>query len=105
QAAFRGICDRWRVDEHKLRGEAIFAIHPGGPKILDQAMAWLGIGETQIRHSRQVLLSRGNPSSASLPHVWAAIVADSSVTAGTPVVSFAFAPGLTVAAAYLRVVR
>lgn len=105
EAAFQGVCDRWRVSAEKLRREALFAIHPGGPKILDQAMNWLGIQEHQIRHSRQVLLDRGNLSSASLPHVWAAIVEDSSISENTPVVSFAFAPGLTVAAALLKVIR
>src|SRR5690606_39168977 len=43
--------------------KAIFAIHPGGPKIIDFAKEALGLQEDQIRHSREVLFERGNMSS------------------------------------------
>jgi len=41
-------------------------------------------------------------SSATLPHIWAGLLADDEVASGTNVVSVAFGPGLTFAGALLR---
>jgi len=41
-------------------------------------------------------------SSATLPHVWQAILDAPGVPGGTPVVALAFGPGLTIAGAILR---
>jgi len=41
-------------------------------------------------------------SSATLPHVWKAILDDDAVPSGTLIVSLAFGPGLTIAGAILR---
>jgi predicted naringenin-chalcone synthase len=38
-------------------------------------------------------------SSATLPHIWAKILAETGVRYGTPVVSLAFGPGLTIVGA------
>jgi predicted naringenin-chalcone synthase len=81
--------------------DSLFAIHPGGPKILDLAKQALDLDEKQIRFSRDVLFERGNMSSATLPHVWEKILR-SDIKSGTNVFSFAFGPGLTVAAAWMR---
>ena len=78
------------------------AIHPGGPKILDRVRDALGLREAQLATSRAVLRDFGNMSSATLPHVWARLLDDPGVRAGTPVLSLAFGPGLTVCAALLR---
>jgi len=74
---------------------AIFAVHPGGPKIIDEIQKTLGLAEWQVKHSKGVLEDRGNMSSATLPHVWKSIIEDSS-TENIQVVSLAFGPGLTV---------
>jgi predicted naringenin-chalcone synthase len=79
--------------------ESIFAIHPGGPKIIDSVQKLFGLDDTQIAASRAVLFERGNMSSATLPHIWAQILAETGVKSGTPVVSLAFGPGLTVVGA------
>ncbi|MDF3067783.1 MAG: Chalcone synthase [Polyangiaceae bacterium] len=81
---------------------ALFAIHPGGPKIVDQVGATLGLGEPQIQHSRSVLRERGNMSSATLPHVWKSIAESGHVPGEQLVVSLAFGPGLTLSGAVLR---
>ncbi|HYQ14866.1 MAG TPA: 3-oxoacyl-[acyl-carrier-protein] synthase III C-terminal domain-containing protein [Polyangiaceae bacterium] len=81
---------------------AIFAIHPGGPKIVDQIALTLGLRETQISFSRAVLREHGNMSSATLPHVWQAIAQSAQVPVGQLVVSLAFGPGLTLSGAVLR---
>ncbi len=91
--------------KHGLRREHVarWAIHPGGPKIIDGVAACLEIeGEERLRHSRHVLRTRGNMSSATLPHVWRDLAVDPAVSVGDHVVSIAFGPGLTVTGNLLR---
>ena len=80
---------------------AVYAIHPGGPRIIDAVKEALGLSEEQVHFSREILREYGNMSSATLPHVWARMLAE--VPDRTPVLSLAFGPGLTIAAAKLRV--
>jgi predicted naringenin-chalcone synthase len=80
---------------------AIFAIHPGGPKVIDVMQSALELDDAQVAASRDVLFRFGNMSSATLPHIWMDLVADTNVAEGTPVVSLAFGPGLTVSAALM----
>jgi predicted naringenin-chalcone synthase len=79
------------------REKAVFAIHPGGPRIIDSVKDLLRLDESQITHSRAVLFDRGNMSSATLPHVWERIDKDETIKSGTLIVSLAFGPGLTMA--------
>lgn len=90
------------LDYSQTLKTALFAIHPGGPRIIDGIQAQLKLSEEQIRFSRQVLHERGNMSSATLPHVWSAIASAKSVARGTIVVSLAFGPGLTVCGGVFR---
>ncbi|MGQ9898135.1 MAG: 3-oxoacyl-[acyl-carrier-protein] synthase III C-terminal domain-containing protein [Acidobacteriota bacterium] len=80
---------------------ARFAIHPGGPKIIEQVQAALELDDVQVSASRYVLRTYGNMSSATLPYVWAELLADNKVADGTPVVSLAFGPGLTLCGNFL----
>ena len=102
----------------------IAAIHPGGPKILDQVKEILELREDQLQTSREILRERGNLSSATLPHIWQRILeepgtssalAHSSMNAekkgekkgetyraGTLVLSLAFGPGLTISGGLFR---
>lgn len=82
--------------------DAIFAIHPGGPKIIDQVQKLLGLRDDQIQWSRDVLFERGNMSSATLPHVWQKLLKDPAVNPGKVIVSMAFAPGLTICGGIFR---
>jgi predicted naringenin-chalcone synthase len=82
--------------------QAVFAVHPGGPRIVDQVAAALKLREPQIAISRSVLHDRGNMSSATLPHIWQQIVRSTSVPAGALVLSLAFGPGLTLSGAVLQ---
>jgi len=84
----------------KLKG--IFAIHPGGPKIIDRVREVLELDEAQVRTSRAVLADHGNMSSATLPHIWARLVADPTVASGTLIASLAFGPGLTICGGLFR---
>ena len=81
---------------------ALFAIHPGGPRIIDELAELLALRPRQVEASNAVLRDHGNMSSATLPHVWKAILEDAEVPAGTWVVALAFGPGLTIAGAILR---
>jgi predicted naringenin-chalcone synthase len=81
---------------------ALLAIHPGGPKIIDQIAVALALQESQIAFSRAVLRDHGNMSSATLPHIWERIVRAPEAQPGQLVVSLAFGPGLTLSGAVLR---
>lgn len=74
---------------------ARFAIHPGGPKIIDQIASHLELAPEQYCHSVEVLQNCGNMSSATLPHVWDLMLKDDSVKDGELIVSMAFGPGLS----------
>ena len=74
-----------------------FAIHPGGPKIIQQIADLLNLSPEQIEHSQWVLQNYGNMSSATLPHIWEKLWNDERVKSGDCVVSLAFGPGLTLA--------
>lgn len=79
----------------ELLKHAIFAVHPGGPKIIDAVRETLELTEAQVATSREVLRERGNMSSATLPHVWKSLL-EQRISSGQPVVSLAFGPGLTI---------
>lgn len=76
--------------------ESHFAIHPGGPRIIDSLVTLLGLRPEQVTHSRKILLERGNMSSATLPHIWQSIADDPSVPSGKTIISLAFGPGLSI---------
>lgn len=82
---------------------SVYAIHPGGPRIIDAVKDALGLSEEQVHFSREVLRLHGNMSSATLPHVWQKMLEELPI--GTPVVSMAFGPGLTLAGSRMRVVE
>ena len=62
----------------------------------------MGLRPDQVQASNDVLRNHGNMSSATLPHVWKAMLEDDTVRPGTLIVSLAFGPGLTISGAILR---
>lgn len=80
----------------------LFAVHPGGPKILTHVQELLKLTDSQMSYSFQVLKEFGNMSSATLPHIWHKILNDPNVITRTPVVSLAFGPGLCIAGGILE---
>lgn len=84
------------VDFEREKSQMIFAIHPGGPAILNQIRNRLGIAESQLALSRRVLFENGNMASATAPHIWEEIVASDEIPVGCKVLTMAFGPGLTV---------
>jgi predicted naringenin-chalcone synthase len=81
---------------------AVFAVHPGGPRIIELAEKLLALDPGQVAWSRHVLREHGNMSSATLPHIWQQILMDQHVAAGTLIVSFGAGPGLTLSGALFR---
>ncbi|WP_424186934.1 type III polyketide synthase [Actinokineospora sp. G85] len=78
-----------------------WAVHPGGPRILDTVAHTLGLAPDALDASRTVLRERGNCSSATV-----LLVLDelrrTGLAPGAPVVAMAFGPGLTLYASLLR---
>jgi predicted naringenin-chalcone synthase len=78
-----------------------WAVHPGGPRILDVVADRLGLAEGDLDASRQVLAEHGNCSSATLLLVIEEL-RRRPLEPGAPVVAMAFGPGLTLYACLLR---
>lgn len=89
-------------DHDEVMKKAIFAIHPGGPKILDKIQMLLQVEEWQIEDARKVLLENGNMSSATLPTIWKSIN-QKDLDEEQVVVSLAFGPGLTMFGSVMKV--
>jgi alkylresorcinol/alkylpyrone synthase len=86
------------LDEAGLRIEDVagWAVHPGGPRILDVVGDTLGLTEDQMAASRRVLTEHGNCSSATV-----LLVLEELGDVDGPVVAMAFGPGLTLYATLL----
>jgi alkylresorcinol/alkylpyrone synthase len=92
------------LDRHGLRPADVdaWAVHPGGPRILDVVAERLDLPSDALDASRRVLAERGNCSSATVLLVLEALRAAGRPAAGRPAVVLAFGPGLTLYAALLR---
>jgi alkylresorcinol/alkylpyrone synthase len=91
-----GLLRRVGVDLERQKRELVFAIHPGGPKIVEHIQDSLGLDEEQVAFSKSVFAENGNMSSATVPHILKKIIEEPEIAKGTRVVSLAFGPGLTV---------
>ena len=89
---------------HDLRRAdvAAWAVHPGGPRIVDVVADRLGLAPDELDPSRATLRDHGNCSSATVLLVLDRIRAERDLSAGDHVVAMAFGPGLTLYAALLR---
>jgi predicted naringenin-chalcone synthase len=89
---------------HGLRRHEVagWAVHPGGPRILDVVQDRLELEPALLEASRGVLRDFGNCSSATVLLVLDRVL-QGDVGPGDHVVAMAFGPGLTLYAALLRV--
>lgn len=97
------------LDRNGLSAEevAAWAIHPGGPEIIDVVAQKLGLSEETVSASRRTLAEFGNCSSATVPLILEQILEtpqSAPLRSGETVVAIAFGPGLTLHAALLRTV-
>ncbi|WP_232805573.1 type III polyketide synthase [Glycomyces xiaoerkulensis] len=88
---------RHGLDLSDVRG---WAVHPGGPRILDAVQEGLGLDPEALSTSRAVLAEHGNCSSATVLLVLRAMLGAGEPSG--PVVAAAFGPGLTLYAALLE---
>jgi predicted naringenin-chalcone synthase len=88
-----------------LDGVDVWAVHPGGKSILDQAQRSLGLRPEQLRASREVLRRCGNMSSATILFVLADILERQGGGPEETVCAIAFGPGLTVEMVLLAAAR
>ena len=93
------------LDFDKDKDKVIFAIHPGGPKIIELIEKVLKLDSHQVVHSKKILKTRGNMSSATIPHIWNEILKDQSIRDKTYIFTVAFGPGLTMTGAMLKLCR
>ncbi|MCU1459052.1 MAG: chalcone and stilbene synthase domain protein [Actinomycetia bacterium] len=85
------------------RGDvAHWAVHPGGPRILDVCADELALDDAAMAPSRDTLREHGNCSSATIVLVLDRLLRDDPPPAGAPVVAMAFGPGLTLETALLK---
>jgi predicted naringenin-chalcone synthase len=91
-AGVRAWCEGW-LDRYGLGVEAVrhWAVHPGGPKVLDATASGLGLSEDRLEVSRRVLRDVGNVSSVTV-----ILILERMLRAGLrgPCVAMAFGPGL-----------
>ena len=93
----------FEVDLAHMIKTGVFAIHPGGPRIIEVVKNKLELRDDQVLESKKILYERGNMSSATLPHVWNEIL-NNNYPRGTLIISLAFGPGLTVFGSIFEVV-
>ncbi|WP_410050967.1 type III polyketide synthase [Acidiferrimicrobium sp. IK] len=81
-----------------------WAVHPGGPRILDVVEEQLGLGPGALDPSRRVLAEHGNCSSATVLVVLEELRRAAPLAPGEAVVALAFGPGLTLYGVLLKAV-
>ncbi|MFV8393509.1 3-oxoacyl-[acyl-carrier-protein] synthase III C-terminal domain-containing protein [Flavobacterium sp. LB2P6] len=89
------LCKKGNVDLEQQKANMHFAIHPGGPKIIDYVIDAIGLTKEQANWSYEILRRQGNMSSATIPHILNEIVNDPNIESGKKIVAMAFGPGLT----------
>lgn len=90
------------LDFAKDKERLVFAIHPGGPKIIEFIQRSLKIDPQQVAFSHEILSQFGNVSSATLPYIWDKLILSKEIPIGSLVLSIAFGPGLTAAGAIME---
>ncbi|WP_322046585.1 3-oxoacyl-[acyl-carrier-protein] synthase III C-terminal domain-containing protein [Paraburkholderia sp. J67] len=87
---------RANIDFERDKHALAFAIHPGGPKIVEHIQDELGLDNDSVVISKNVFHENGNMSSATIPHILKEFVEEKAVRPGTRIVCLGFGPGLTV---------
>jgi alkylresorcinol/alkylpyrone synthase len=90
------LCLQAGIDFGAEKEDLDYAIHPGGPAIVSKVREALGLDDSKMWVSREILDQHGNMASATAPHMWQKIVETDSIPTGAKIVSVGFGPGLTV---------
>jgi len=94
--------DGERASLRDLVEHGAWAVHPGGPRVLDAVASALGLGEEAMAASRGVLAEHGNMSSPTVLFILLRLAAERKGVR-RPTVVLAFGPGLSAEAALLTV--
>ncbi len=79
-----------------------WAVHPGGPRVLESVQHALDLPRHALQHSRDVLREHGNMSSPTVLFILDRILqAHAPATPSTPALMLAFGPGITIEAALI----
>ena len=89
------LCLKAGIDFEKEKDNLLYAIHPGGPRIIDYIIDELGVQNEQAKWSHEVLRNNGNMSSATIPHILDKMMRSEEIPSGKKVIAMAFGPGLT----------
>jgi alkylresorcinol/alkylpyrone synthase len=81
---------------------AHWAVHPGGPEIIDRVQRRFGLSDAQVARSHEVLADGGNRSSATVLFILEQLLHHGEVEPGQWIVALAFGTGLTLEALLLR---
>lgn len=95
-----GWLDSQGLSQRDLVESGAWAVHPGGPRVLEAVASALGLSESAMRASREVLSRHGNMSSPTVLFILDRLRHEAAM-AGRPTVLMAFGPGLSVEAALL----
>jgi predicted naringenin-chalcone synthase len=84
------------------KDKLIFAIHPGGVKLVEHLQQALDIDDIQVAISKEIFFENGNMSSSTIPYILHRILFSENVENGKYIVSLAYGPGLTLAGAVMQ---
>jgi len=98
----RKLCARAGIDFDRTKENMFYAIHPGGPRIVDHTRDVLGLAEEKLSHTRRAFYELGNMCSATVPYILADILEDKSIPANAPILAMGFGPGLTASGLILQ---
>ena len=79
-----------------------FAIHPGGPKIIEACLKGLNLPEDTASFSWHILRSHGNTLSCGVFYVLRSMLDHKAITPGDIGIAFSFSPGVSVEGVLLR---
>jgi predicted naringenin-chalcone synthase len=90
----RGPVEAWLTSENRNLKEILqWAIHPGGPRVVDSVVTALGLDDVQAEASRIVLNEHGNMSSPTVIFVLDRLRRSKNAASGSTMLT-AFGPGL-----------
>ena len=89
------LCDQIGINFLENKNNFIYAVHPGGPKIVQYVQEMLELTDEQMQISRKTFFNHGNVSSSTIPIAWKDIVEDNSIPKGQKVITIGFGPGIT----------
>lgn len=84
------------------RDVAHWVLHSGGKKVIDAIVSSLGLTEDDVRHTRDILRTQGNVSSAAVLFALQRTMASNHIAPGDIAVMIAMGPGTSIEAGLLR---